>query len=817
MIEQQYYTRERGGLFSQTDGYDTIAKSPLLKLDYIKKYIHPFCHYDIPSKLQKDGEMDESKYPPNFMVVPLGDGQMLIGEGIYKSKDFTGQRSTFFMHNFILSENEKRRYIKEPEKIFGINSFAKGYDEGVGRELPTLAAIPYEAGQALFKDRALLFEKISMTQEMFNKLIYASFIAGASKKKIFIVLGVPMEELGTYAKALLYHLYVALPWHIAERLGVCTYANKLEPRKNIQITFIDQETLQNEGKKSKEFIFDLPNQKVLNIEERMESTLYLQLAPTYCVNKAVWEKYNNFAEELGKVLSGGAERSIVFYGKVILFFEMSLYLKSNKIYDIPNEEARNGLLPQLVVLYKKDLLEETKRLILELIEYTVILLHEAIKQGQLLSKEEIIALAQFKLQICQGSKEQANHLGQVVLLNLHEAIKQHQISYVDEVVELFRNYPEFYYDLYKIIYDDEVLRKEIIYHQMDREFTETMTVEELQIAIDQKYMVEEILLSDEYCRSHVIKSFETAILKVEEKLQLLQGMQTWASRHKGMLYTTLVELVEEHFLSTVNFSKDIPSEKMLCQLSFSKQYTQENYEIIEAYQMLKSDISIMSPERIRINAKVQELIKLFYKGKAQKNDFYLLVYAFLEPGKELGTPQLNLKKILNYLKQINMELMFKFIIWSKGQEAYIDKTKFDRQIINYFLGLRDKKQKVSNKVIRQELGTHAKTKILAEKIIKAQQPTLMRVLTKSKGMGLILLLVIIGGGIGMSSYYIYSYKHQSKETLSPTNLVSEPSDEKLKEPMQYVFPKTESIQDYIEENKPDGIKDTPKNIFEKVN
>ena len=39
MIEQQYYTRERGGLFSPTDGYDTVAKSPQLKLDYILRYV----------------------------------------------------------------------------------------------------------------------------------------------------------------------------------------------------------------------------------------------------------------------------------------------------------------------------------------------------------------------------------------------------------------------------------------------------------------------------------------------------------------------------------------------------------------------------------------------------------------------------------------------------------------------------------------------------------------------------------------------------------------------------------------------------------
>lgn len=89
MVEQQYYTKGRGGLFSQMAGYDTVAKTPLLKPEYIKKNIHPLCNYDIPSELQKDGETDETKYPPNFIIFPTSTGELIVGQAIYKNEDFT--------------------------------------------------------------------------------------------------------------------------------------------------------------------------------------------------------------------------------------------------------------------------------------------------------------------------------------------------------------------------------------------------------------------------------------------------------------------------------------------------------------------------------------------------------------------------------------------------------------------------------------------------------------------------------------------------------------------------------------------------------
>ena len=93
------------------------------------------------------------------------------------------------------------------------------------------------------------------------------FLKENSKKKIFIVLDVAIEELGPMAKALLYHLYVALPWSITEKLGICTYANKADTKKNIHITFLDKKTLRQESKSGKDLIFDFVNKKLYKKQE----------------------------------------------------------------------------------------------------------------------------------------------------------------------------------------------------------------------------------------------------------------------------------------------------------------------------------------------------------------------------------------------------------------------------------------------------------------------------------------------------------------------------------------------------------------------
>ncbi len=135
-IQQQVYTRERGGIFHTTAGYDTIAISEDLDKAFVKKYLHPICIYSPPKALTERGEKNNSLYPEALTIIQPETGDLIIGQAVYVPADFTGQRSTYFMHNYIIPQERKDEWLQNPAKLFQMNDFKTSYDIGLGQVLP---------------------------------------------------------------------------------------------------------------------------------------------------------------------------------------------------------------------------------------------------------------------------------------------------------------------------------------------------------------------------------------------------------------------------------------------------------------------------------------------------------------------------------------------------------------------------------------------------------------------------------------------------------------------------------------------------------
>lgn len=761
MIEQQYYTRERGGLFSQSDEYDTVAKTPLLKPEYIKRNIHPLCSYDLPEELVRRGETDETKYPPKFLIFPTPTGEMIVGQAVFKSQDYTGLRSTFFMHNFVLSAKEKRRFVKEPEKLFGITGFTDHYNPREGQELPTLAGIPYGGNELYFKDRRLLFNKIRMNEEIFHQLIYAAFQSVHSKRKIIIVLDVPIEELGRCSKALLYHLYLELPWSISEALGVCTYSGKLEAKKSIQITFVDQYTMRYDERTSAEFIFDFVNKRFINMQEDIEAEPYIKAASQYSHNKAAWEKFNRWAEVLSISLKENEKKDVSYYGKVAVLLDMSACLKSGKGYDITNRKIRNGLLKGLFSQFTAEgILEDVRAELSEILEYAITLVHRRIAIGELLSDDELRVLLDFKLKINEGSLEQEAHCVQILLVILEVASRENKIAYMDELFKLIKVYPATYIHLYQAIYERKQLREKIAYRVIDEHLRGITLIEELISAMKDLEIIEPILLSDDYYSQKILIAFHTCLHVADNHMQLLFQVQAWSREHSAGIYQVLREECEGYFVKYASL-EEIGSEEALCQIQFDRSYLEENYEVIKDYQRLRTDLSFMSPNKIKINVRVQELIKGYYREKITKDDFYMMVYAFLEPGSEESGPRLNLRKVLEYLYENSLEISLDFIAWSKGQVFYIDQTKFDKQVISFFAEINKEGIKIPADVVKARLGKDSKVKILMKHILSLQKPKLIKRI-KAYQKRIISAVLITVGSLAVMGTYCHQEEYNQK-------------------------------------------------------
>ena len=762
MIEQQYYTRERGGLFSERDGYDTIAKSSGLKLDFIKKHLHPFCSYDLPSELQKNGETDETKYPAHFIVVPVPTGEMIVGQAVYKNKDFTGLRSAFFMHNYVLDEQEKMTMLNDPKKLFGITSFKESYDINLGRELAALSTIPYEENNPLFTGRTNLLEQLGMTDNLFEKLLYAVYIAAASKKKIYICLNVTLQELNRYSKALLYHIYTHLPRIILKDLGVSTYAKSTEIKKGINILFLDKETLkQGDSRIDKELVFDFVNQRFLNVDISEEQEKFFELVFRYAANKEAWRAINAFIEKIAEGMEGSTSKNMPFHQNALLLFEMQLYRRSRKEYELKHRSYRNDLLKNIVSYIKLKVDEETKRQLMELMEYTIKMLEREVAKGELFSLAELSEIISFKQQICPDEES----LITLLVHNLEQASSAY--AYAKEVLTMVNKDSKLHARLFKKLYEKDELKARIVYRIIEDTLKAANTPEQFIAAMNTLSTVENIVQEDSFYEQTARKVFALCMKNADDKVKLLNKVQRWCKDKHQKIYLLLLKDCEQYFIEKIDL-KTIDSEETLMGLGFKNKFSDSHFKVIELYQSFKHQTFSAQAVEKTLLKETQELIRHYYSADIRQENFYMLVNAFLVVEEETYGSQkltLDIDGVLNYLMVRDSQLLLRFIIWGKDQSPYINPATFDKDVVQYFLKLKKNKEKVPLKELKNKLSENPKTKRLYRKIKESQQSKVERFLERYKriiaAFSILFICVLVG-----ARYFVYQHSKEREKIKS---------------------------------------------------
>ncbi|MBJ6360963.1 glycosyltransferase [Paenibacillus sp. GCM10012307] len=321
-IQQQMYTRERRGVFRSTEGYDTIAKSAGLDGQLIKKQIHPLCIYDAPAALTASGEKDESAYPAELHLLKLDNGDLLLGRSVYKAADFTGLRSTFFTHHYVIPGSRWDSGEIGYKDILRA-SFAAQYDMEQGEELPTLETLPLQAAnEEPVPPRALLSE-LNLGERRFGQLLYAAMSAVHVKKKVYIALDVPIEQISEKAAQLLELLYAALPLAFRRQLGFLTYAKEPQSKKSIHLTFVERGSLRPGDRNiEKEFIFDLENDRIVNTDIDAKLHAFLEFAWSNLEQPERMADFFEFAERMLPGMEPERELSIGSYDELTILFQL---------------------------------------------------------------------------------------------------------------------------------------------------------------------------------------------------------------------------------------------------------------------------------------------------------------------------------------------------------------------------------------------------------------------------------------------------------------------------------------------------------------
>lgn len=323
MITQQMYTRARRGVYRATEGFDTVAKSESLDNNFVKKILHPFCLYDAPAELAARGEKEEALYPAALHLFHTESNETVIGQSRYVAADFTGQRSAFFAHNFVVPPIRSEEIVEKYGDWLHAG-FAHQYEGEPGGTLPELESIPAEAREASAEPMTVL-RRLGFTEELFKALVQAVMLSVAGKKKLYVALDVPVSELSQRAVELTEVIYASLPYDFRRRLGVITYAKEPQSRKYIHLTFVEKGSLRPGDRNiEKDYLFDMANKRVLNADfGGSQQQMYADLVwKTLDQPGGSLRDFAKFADAL--LLGESTERklSLAVYNELAVFYEI---------------------------------------------------------------------------------------------------------------------------------------------------------------------------------------------------------------------------------------------------------------------------------------------------------------------------------------------------------------------------------------------------------------------------------------------------------------------------------------------------------------
>ncbi|WP_020617137.1 hypothetical protein [Paenibacillus daejeonensis] len=324
-IQQQLYTRERRGVFRSTEGYDTIALSAGLDSQLVKKQLHPYCVYDAPAELAGRGEKDAAAYPETMHALRLESGDLLLGRSVYVPTDFTGLRSTFFTHNYVIPVALLKDTPGQAPAWLNAD-FRNNYAIDQGTELPDLDELPLrtpalsgEPGSA-----AEALRQIGIDETHYKQLLFAVMTAIGGKKKVYVALNVPIHELPLRARQLLQLIYAALPAPFQRQLGFITYAKEPQSRKSVHLMFVEKGTLRpGDRTLEREFVFDMPNDRVVNVNYEGKDQAFLDLAWSHLEQPERAAQFAEFAERMLADMGPEHHTSMADYHHLALLFRVS--------------------------------------------------------------------------------------------------------------------------------------------------------------------------------------------------------------------------------------------------------------------------------------------------------------------------------------------------------------------------------------------------------------------------------------------------------------------------------------------------------------
>ncbi len=716
MIEQQYYTRERRGIFRSAEGYDTIAKSSGLSDSFIKKYLHPFCFYHPPKSLEDADEVDISQFPQCLTCFFTENGELVLGNTTYIGADFTGLRNTFFSHNFVIPANEKKEYVESFQRCIFAKDFLSAYDIEEGKSIESVKELQYDNQQDSLASPKVLMEQLNITEEVYKKLLYSAFMSVSGKKKIYVILDVASKDISKYAKVVLKYIFAGLPYELRKNMGFMTYSREPEGRKYINITFVEAGSIRaGDSKVERDYVFDLSQNRMLNMNENINHG-YLDFAWKNIMSENFIAEFYKFCEKVLWDMEQTKKWSIESYDQLSILY----YIRKGdySIYEKNREEILESV---FIYLNSKNIKDKA-----ELNHIFMDLCHK--DKTDMMNKDHIPSHRAIKAYIKYyelGCKE--TNIPFLVLLSIKNGKKSTDSEYVFQIFKIASKNKDLFKELMNMIFKYEV--EEVLENYLIYIFKNTKGIKELMKEISFWGTVSHEVISSSFFKRHTLNRIEEVINESDDKLmagkelyEFFKGFHRLNEKadHK-MLYTDYSESIIMEVNRLIYDSIDLHRLKRedIVKLEYLKlRESEEKGMILGDIQpfILASHFEEINNIKERIfdthlkiyNSEIKSLIKRLFINDVNPDNYKKIILGFISGGTK-NEIEYSYKELIDYIYAHSGKVGVRnFILWSfedgvfKSSSNHLD---YKSAIKSHFIN--NDKEAFHNKETKKSLYTNA--------------------------------------------------------------------------------------------------------------
>ncbi|NHN33013.1 GAP1-N2 domain-containing protein [Paenibacillus agricola] len=789
-IQQQYFTRDREGVFRTSEGFDTVAKSEGLDVAFIKTTLNPFCIYKAPKELLGRGEEDVSLYPESLVVFHADNGDMVIGRSCFVGADFTGQRSASFTHQFIVPKERKEQFLRNPERLLQIRSFQSAYDIRAGKVLPELDDIEYDpaARNGGIDQTEQLLTRLRIDQTRFQQLVYTVMSSVTNKKKVYIVLDTHVVDSAELAKQLLQLIYNSLPYATRRQLGFMTFSSEPEGKQGLHIIFVEKGGIRQPDRNiEREHLFDFPNNRFIHNELPAQEHKYLDFIWQHRHSPDQLDPLFEFCDEALQGTHSNTTLRVQSYDELFTLYEIeqgnhALY-EANRaaamqaIATYANAETiqqKNRLNQLFITLLRKDAMDAT---ILPDADYIKSLLQYYAFADEGVRKLVNTCFVLFISRAASRSDDEGmaeaahlfdqllgqDHMFDAVMSGLHGhqagtaeryvAYRMEKAGGVKALIEEIRFWIQHGESMVQQrFFTNEVLKKVKRLLQTDTVIKQVEAANTLYRYFDELPERANKPQYEDFCgqlkleiRLELLESLKPASLEYEEIVQL--GFMLEKTDQELNSHLDSRQRLTMHLLSTIY--------KILLMAK------KEDSELVKAIDRLDT----LDLER------VQEALKKLLFSRIAPEHFSKIVYAFYRPslGRNSGyVAEFDYYGLLEYLMEKGRDMVYDFLVWSAEDSRFLNpKQGIDanyRAALSKFFDIHAPRA-FRDKDIKQKLmATQNDSFIAFYKVVKLRQSEeWVRFLVKNKRLltrsvlsllGLIVLLVVFRSPLMMLIAYI---------------------------------------------------------------